>query len=225
MGSGRRDSEEVIDLSVPLASLNSPVYPGSPLPVKSTFLTIEETGFQSNLWVFEEHTGTHVDAPAHILAEGDSVEEMSASRYVGPGVVLDFSACRPKSVLKRRDMINAMREIGLEDHRMPGSILLLYTGYTSKFGTSSWLDNPVLGTEACHFIAGLKPKAIGIDAASPDREPFPAHKLLLPMGISIYENLTNLNLLLHRDFLFVGASLPLVGGTASPVRALALVRR
>ena len=92
---------QVVDLSVPLASLASPVYPGSPLPVRSTFMTIEQTGFQSNIWTFEEHTGTHVDAPAHILPSGPSIDKVSLSRYVGRGIALDFSDHPPKGAIEK----------------------------------------------------------------------------------------------------------------------------
>lgn len=214
----------VIDLSVPLVSLGSPVYPGSPLPVRTTFMTIAESGFQSNVWMFEEHTGTHVDAPAHILPAGRTLERIPLSRYIGRGVVLDFSTVAPKSEIGERAVARGLRDEGVnakEPH--PELILLFHTGHTRKFGTPGWMDNPVLNEGACNFIARLKVKAIGIDAASPDREPYPAHRILLPSGIAIYENLANLHRLLHKKFTFVGAPLSLVGGTASPVRALALI--
>jgi kynurenine formamidase len=52
---------------------------------------------------------------------------------------------------------------------------------------------------------------------------FAAHKTLFPKEIAIYESLNNLDKLLNKEFLFVGAPLRLVGGSASPVRALAVV--
>jgi len=216
-------ADRVIDLSVPLASLSSPVYPGSPLPVRSTFMTIEESGFQSNVWTFEEHTGTHVDAPAHILPSGPTIDEISLSRYVGRGVVLDFSSHPAKGTIEKQDVVRGLEDEGLGDITKSDWVLLFYTGYTGRFGTPTWMDNPVLSSETCAFLARLKVKAIGIDAASPDREPFPAHKLLLPKGVAIYENLVNLERLVHKRFVFVGVPLPLVRGTASPVRAFAIL--
>ena len=216
---------EVIDLSVPLTSLNSPIYPGSPLPVKGTFMTIEESEFQSNIWTFEEHTGTHVDAPAHVLSAGPSIDKVPLSRYVGRGIVLDFSNRAPRDDISRGDIVKSLEEEGFGDVPRLDMVLLFHTGYTRKFGTPAWMDNPVLSREACGFIANLGVKAIGFDAASPDRAPYPAHKLLLSRGVAIYENLVNLERLLHKRFTFIGAPLPLVGGTASPVRALAVLER
>ena len=51
----------------------------------------------------------------------------------------------------------------------------------------------------------------------------PAHRILLPKGIVNYENLANLDKLLHRDFIFVGVPLNLVGSTGSPIRAIAMI--
>jgi len=186
-------------------------------------MTIEQTGFQSNIWTFEEHTGTHVDAPAHILPSGPSIDKVSLSRYVGRGIALDFFNHPAKGAIEKRDIVRGLADEGLDDGPRPDSVLLFYTGYTRRFGTQTWMDNPVLSSEACTFLARLKVKAIGFDAASPDREPYPAHTLLLPRGIAIYENLVNLERLLHKRFIFVGAPLSLVGGTASPVRAFAIV--
>jgi arylformamidase len=217
------DYSRFVDLSVDFASLKSQVYPGSPLPLRSTFTTIADTGFQSNIWTFEEHTGTHVDAPAHTVVNGDSIEATPLSRYIGKGIVLDFSRYPSRAEIGERDISKRLGDIGLGADAQLNSVLLFYTGYTSKFGTPKWLDNPVLGRDACEFIAGLGVKAVGIDAATPDRDPYPAHKLLLPKGIPIFENLANLDRLLRKEFVFVGAPIPLVGGTGSPVRALALL--
>jgi len=216
-------ADKIIDLSVPLNSLDSPVYPGSPPPVRSTFMTIQETGFQSNIWMFEEHTGTHVDAPAHILPAGPSIDGVPLSRYVGNGIVLDLSRHPPRGSIEKRDVARALEGSDLAGGPQADSVLLFYTGYTRRFGTPAWMDNPVLSSGACDYIARLGVKAIGFDAASPDREPFPAHKMLLPKGIAIYENLVNLECLIHKRFIFVGAPLSLVGGTASPVRAFAIL--
>ena len=68
-------------------------------------MTIAESGFQSNVWVFEEHSGTHVDAPAHIQTAGSTIEKMPLSRYVGRGVVLDFSGLAPKSEIGKGDIV------------------------------------------------------------------------------------------------------------------------
>ena len=214
--------KEVIDLSSTIEHLLTPVFPGYPPPVKSTYTTIAEKGYQSYIWSFAEHTGTHVDSPAHFVTGGLTVDKVPISKYVGNGVVLDFSKKPPKYRISKEDVENAIQAAGNKDVG-PGWVMLFYTGYTAKGGSPEWMNHPELTRDACKFIAGKKVNAIGFDAPSPDRGEFPAHKILLPETIGIFENLNNLDKVLNKDFIFVGAPLPLVGGSASPVRALAII--
>ena len=210
---------EVVDLSVPLTSLDTPVYPGYPQPLRSTFTTIRDNGYASFIWMFAEHSSTHVDSPAHFIENSLSIDKVPVGRYVGKGVVLDFSKVPARYSISRDDISSRLKG------KMVGQgwMLLFYTGYTEKSRTSAWMDHPELNEDACKYIVSLNVNAIGFDAPSPDHEPFPAHKILLPKVISVYENLTNLDKLLNKDFLFVGAPIALTGGSACPVRAIALI--
>ncbi len=222
--------KQVVDLSLPIESLSTAVYPGYPQPVKSAFTTIPENGYRSYIWSFVDHASTHVDSPAHLFKDGQTIDKILISRYVGNGVVLDFSKKAPKYSIGREDVVKAIQAAGKKDVG-PGWVLLFYTGYTSKAGSPEWLDYPELSEEAAKFIASKDVNAIGFDAPSPDRgeissgmlSGFAAHKTLFPKEIAIYESLNNLDKLLNKEFLFVGAPLRLVGGSASPVRALAVV--
>jgi kynurenine formamidase len=222
---------EVLDLSCPIESLSTPVFPGYPQPLRSAFTTIQENGYRSYVWSFVEHTSTHVDSPAHFLQDGPTIDKVPISRYVSNGVVLDFSKKEANYAITAADLVNALRSVGKKDVG-PGWAMLFYTGYTSKAGSPEWLKHPELDEGAAKFIAEKNVNAIGFDAPSPDHgeisatgqlSGFPAHRILLPKGIAVYENLNNLDKLLNRDFLFVGAPLRLVGGSASPVRALAVI--
>ncbi len=212
---------KVIDLSMPIESLNTPVFPGYPQPLKAVFTTIETHGYNSNIWVFVEHTSTHVDAPYHFVKDGPTIEKVQLDRYVGWSTVLDFTDVPPKHIISRDELKAKIESLPFKVEK--DWILLLYTGYSNKAGTDEWYNHPGLSREACEYIVELGIKAIGVDAPSPDHAPFPAHNVLLPNGIAIFENLQNLDKLLGKKFLFVGLPLKLVGGTASPVRAAAII--
>jgi kynurenine formamidase len=214
--------KEFIDLSIPLESLGTPAWPGLPQPLRASFTSLKDSISQTNLWIFNEHTGTHMDSPAHFVEDGLTIERIALSRCVGNAAVLDFSSKPPKYGIGKADIKEALEQRGEESRIGQGWVLLFYTGYTSKMGTVEWGDYPGLTDEACSFIVQLGVNAIGADAPAVDREPYPAHKVLLPLGITIYENLTNLQKVLDRKFVFVGVPLPLVRGTASPVRAFAM---
>jgi arylformamidase len=214
---------EVVDLSAPLKSLDTPVYPGYPQPLRTTFTSIKEAGYASYVWTFVEHTSTHVDAPSHFIEDGLSIDQVPISKYVGQGVVLDFSKKPPMYSITKGDVVDELDRLKIRDKVGQGWVLLFYTGYTAKSRTPEWVKHPELSREACEYVAGLGINAIGFDAPSPDHAPFPAHKILLPKTIGVYENLSNLDKLLGKNFLFVGAPLALNGGSASPVRPVAVV--
>jgi len=211
----------IIDLSVPMKSLDTPVFPGYPQPLRSSFTTIRDNGYASFIWSFVEHTSTNVDSPAHFEEGAMTIDKVPISNYVGQGLALDFAKRSPRYSITKKDIETEIARTGRKVG--PGWMLLFYTGYSEKSRTEEWMDHPGLSEAASKYIAELGVNAIGFDAPGPDREPFSAHKILLPKSIGIYENLANLDKLLNKDFLFVGAPLMLVGGSASPVRALALV--
>ena len=194
------------------------------MPIRSVMTTVREDGYFSNLWIFVEHSGTHVDAPAHFAARAPSVEKVPLTTYVVRGVVLNFAKRPPRYPITKEDIRKGLAAKGAKGKVGRGYILLFYTGYSAKAGSSEWMEHPELTDEACKFIAQLKVNAIGFDAPSPDHPPFPAHKILLPKGIALFEGLANLEKVLRKDFVFIGAPLPLVDGSASPVRAFALVQ-
>lgn len=212
---------KVIDLSMPIESLNTPVFPGYPQPLKATFTTKATHGYNSNIWIFVEHTSTHVDAPHHFIDEGPTIDKVPPETYVGWATVLDFSKVPPEYEISREELESKIKELPFEVGK--GWVLLLYTGYSAKAGTPEWYKYPALSEGACRYLVELGIKALGVDAPSPDRAPFPAHNILLPKGIAIYENLTNLDKLVGKKFLFVGLPLKLVGATATPVRAVAII--
>lgn len=215
---------QVVDLSVPLKSLDTPIYPGYPQPLRTNFTTLRDDGYQSYVWTFVEHTSTHVDAPVHMVKGGKAVDRMPLSQYVGQGVVLDFSRKKARYAIRAKDIARALSVSRARNFFGSERIVLFFTGYTGKDRTQRWMEHPDLTKDACEFLLENKVKAVGFDAPSPDHAPFDAHKTLLPKGVVIFENLANLQKLLNKRFIFVGTPLKLVGGTASPCRPVALLK-
>ncbi len=199
------------------------MFPGDPEPLKTIFALRYKDGYNSNVWTLLEHTATHVDAPYHFIEDGPTVDEMPVNTYVGWATVIDFSNLSPEHIISKEEIEKKVLSLPFKVGK--GWILLLYTGYSYKAGTPEWLKYPSLSEEACEYIAELGVKGVGIDAPSPDRKPFPAHHIFLSRRIVIYENLINLEKLINKKFIFVGLPLKLVGGTASPIRAVALISK
>jgi kynurenine formamidase len=209
---------KVVDLSMEIRT-NTPVFQIYPIPIVHTWTNIREHGFYSNLLMLVEHTGTHVDAPAHVIEGGETIDSMPLERFMGDGVVVDASALPPKASITRALLEEALRRRGVGR----GWVVLVMTGYDSKAGTPQWFEHPGLDGEAADYLVELGVNAVGIDAPSMDHPPYPAHERLLRRGILIYENLTNLRPLIDKRFKFIGVPLRIAKGSASPVRAIALL--
>ena len=55
----------------------------------TTACTIETAGYRETLLHMYSHTGTHMDAPAHMIARGRTLDSYGVEKFVGPGFVLD----------------------------------------------------------------------------------------------------------------------------------------
>jgi kynurenine formamidase len=172
-----------------------------------------------------EHTGTHVDAPYHMLAEGEAIDRLGLERFYGPAVLADVSDRDPGIAIDQESIEAALCQNGLD---------LLHDDMLIVRCWSEQRDDPGF-TSARGFLPEVGPwlvekgiKALGVDLPYVDHpadRSFPVHIALFRAGIPIYENLTCLDQLPKTRFTFVGLPLPLTGGGGSPVRAMAIVDR
>ncbi len=216
--------KKIVDLAVPMTHMNTPVYPGYPQPLRTTFSTLRDNGYGSYVWTFVEHTSTHVDAPIHMVEGGLPVEKMPLTHYIGHGVVLDFSKKPKRFQIRKADVEKALRATGRAREVGKGWIVLFHLNYTSKGSTPEWMEHPDITREAAEYLIGLGIEAVGVDAPGPDHAPFEAHKTFLPKQVVIFENLNNLDKLVGKDFIFVGTPIALAGGTAGITRPVALLQ-
>jgi kynurenine formamidase len=209
----------VLDLSHTL-SAGMPVYPGTEPPVISTPCTIEEHGFTEKLISLYSHTGTHVDAPAHILKGAPALDQLPIAQFAGPGTVLDFSRLgRPVIELEDVQAFQAQIE--------GKAFVLLRSGWADWWGQAAYFEGfPVLSQAAAEWLARFPLKGIGLDSISIDpcsSAALPNHRIILKRGLVIVENLTGLEALVGRAFLFCCWPLKIEGGDGSPVRAAAVI--
>jgi arylformamidase len=198
-----------------------PVYPGDITPLIEPLSSIEENGATVAKLILGTHTGTHADAPKHMLASGRAVHEIPLNNFVGDAWVFDFSYKTPGSGLTKDD---------LEDKSdvRPGDIIILYTGssvYSEREGSNT--HYVYISKSAADWLVQKKVKAVGIDSLSVERfgsKDYYVHKTLLRNDISIIENLSsNLKLLTDKKVLFIGVPLKLLEADGSPIRAFAVI--
>jgi arylformamidase len=94
---------KIFDISVPV-SPDLPVWPGDPRIVLEPFRTMS-SGNPSTVSKLAcgVHSGTHVDAPAHFIKNGTTVENLSLKTLMGPAVVVDL----PEADTITPDMLDA----------------------------------------------------------------------------------------------------------------------
>jgi kynurenine formamidase len=209
----------ILDLSLEIDA-NLQVFPGSPQPLFMKWTKYDVQSYDSEIMMMSTHTGTHLDAPSHFVANTESVDMIGVERLVSPALLLHL----PKDA---NSLINLddLRDISEIDR---GISIVFRTGWQSMISSKNYMvSNPGLSVEAAEFLAGKKVNAIGIDGPSIDigsDEHFSAHKTLLAKGILIVENLCNLESLKHKDkFTLLINPLKLKGASGSPVRALAII--
>jgi arylformamidase len=197
--------DHVIDITQPLDE-NTILFPGDP-PFRREQLMLLDRGEPANMAAvsFCLHSGTHLDAPYHILNDGARLHELDPRRFFGPVLVLAATGeAVTVSDLEGRGIAAGMSVI-CRTKRSDGSF---------AFMTAA----------AAEYLSSLEVNIVGTDALSPD--PYddftlPVHRILLSRGQLILEN-CRLDDVEPGFYTLVVAPLPITGGDGSPVRAFLL---
>jgi len=195
-------------------------YPDTIEPVFEKSNTIEKDGFAEINMTMCTHTGTHIDAPAHVLPDTKFLDEFNVDKFIGSGVVLD---CTHKTDINLDFLKNKEQIIRKVD------FILFYTGWQHKWNTEKYFDEfPTLTGEAVDWLVTLNLKALGFDTISVDKTTdsyLPNHKALLRKEILIIENMTNLDKLISKNFEFNCIPLKIDKSDGSPVRSFARITK
>lgn len=201
-----------------------PVYPGTEPPEIRQANTLETDGFREKRICMYSHTGTHMDAPAHILPGTDSLDSLALDRFTGRALVLDVSDRAGGTV--GIDVLHPwMDALDNSDY------LLLRSRWDRFWGEDAYFRGyPVLSEEAARWLAGLDLQGIGLDTISADPADdteLRVHRILLGAGMVIVENLTGLEKLPageSRGLRFMAMPLKIRDADGSPVRAAAFLQ-
>lgn len=188
-----------------------PVFPGDPPARLTSIADVARDGYSNHLLDTGLHTGTHIDAPLHMLAGGARISEIAPERCIGRGRLIDARGC----AVAGRGLLE-----GAEVHA--GDIVLILTGHSALFGQPGYFHNyPEVGEDFASALINLGIGMLGLDTPSPDREPYPIHKMLLNNGIPIIENLTGLDALIGvRSFEVIALPVKL-DADGAPARVIA----
>lgn len=197
----------LIDLSQEIYN-GMPVYPGD-VPTKlEQVRTMERDYFVGYQLSCNMHTGTHLDAPLHLLGVGETVANIPPESCYGRAICLD---------------VRGQIDFDIADQELrDASIVLFYTGWSEYYGTADYYRGyPQLAAKAPELLKKRGIKMVGFDAPSPDLPPFDVHKELLRQNILIIENLCCLEKLpLNQTFNFMAFPLKICA-EGSLLRAIA----
>lgn len=156
----------LIDLSHPLVS-GMPVYPGDPEVSLSSALRIDDDGVAVSRLDLGSHAGTHLDAPAHVVPGGATVDHLPLEWLCGRARVLQCSQpeARLLTVGDLGDLEDAQRPV--DSPPLP-FIVCLATGWDRHFGTASMVEHPVVSLDLAQFLWARGARVLALDTLSPD---------------------------------------------------------
>ncbi|MFO7818108.1 MAG: cyclase family protein [Desulfovibrionales bacterium] len=209
----------LIDLTH-LISPDMPVYPGMEPPVLNNACSIAAHGFREKKITMFSHIGTHIDAPAHMLKNGQTLDELPLDTFFGKAFLWELPDDN-KGTIGIKDLMAEREEIERAD------FLLINTGWDKYWKNDDYFAGyPVLSPETADWLGQISLKGVGLDTISADRadcSDFPVHNSLLKSGMVIIENLSGLGQLNRSRFMFSCLPLKLEKADGSPVRAIALL--
>ena len=187
---------KVYDISQEVFSCK--VYPGDPKPERMALKSFAK-GDGYNLTAFSmcAHNGTHVDAPAHFLADSPTIDRIPLEQFVGDCLVVRHEG----------DVTAEDAKVMVE--KLSGISRLLIAGKAT------------VTRAAAHVFADAKLRLVGNESQSvgPEDAPSAVHKILLGNGVVLLEGIVLTNIP-EGKYLLCAAPLNLAGSDGAPCRAV-----
>ena len=198
-----------------------PVYPGDPSPMFEHYSTLEKNGVNLTRLTLGSHTGTHLDAPKHFIANGIGIDRIPPRALIGEAYVADLSTKPIGSGITAGDLRPLEEKIRADD------IVVCYTGCSDHWEDEKIRKNfTYLEGDAAKYLVSKRIRAVGTDFLSVEKfgavEPI-AHKTLLGNGVFIIESLNSeLRQLVNQRVLLICMPIKLEGGDGAPARVVAV---
>lgn len=200
-------------------SPSTPVWPGNPSFEMETVVTVENDGFYANVLTFHEHTGTHMDSPAHFFTDGITADLIAPSSLIAPLAVIDVTAAAESDEdygLTVDDILSWESEYGpLPD----GALVAMNSGWAARIDDAEAFVNidadgvmhyPGFSPDASAFLVAERNIA-GIASDTLSQDPgnsadFGTHINILGAGLYGIEGIANLDMVPATGaWAFVGA--------------------
>lgn len=170
------------------------------------------TSYESRA-LLDMHVGTHMDAPLHMLKDGDSIDNQDLYKCVTDCKVFDLSHVEEKIEMKDIEKY----EICKDDFIIFKTRNSVAKEFDFKF--------VFISTEVAEFLASREIKGVGIDALSVERDQpkHETHEALLKNNIAVLEGLS-LKDIKEGEYFLVALPLKIKGAEGAPSRAILIER-
>ncbi|CAG9620516.1 cyclase family protein [Sutcliffiella rhizosphaerae] len=204
---------EIIDISRKL-DVTTPTWPGdTPFSYRVNWSKQHTGSVNVGNVTMSVHTATHVDTPFHFTEEGEKLDEIALSTYIGDAFVVDVTGI---DSVQLEDVKNKLKNQGGK------RILFKTNGW--KIATIFPELIPTLDKKVVEFLQELAVPLIGLDLPSVDKidsKSLPIHHALHIANIHILEGL-DLSSVEEGEYQLVALPLKISGSDGSPVRAVLL---
>lgn len=209
----------VVDLTHVITE-GMPVYPGTEGPTLTIVNDYAEHGFRETCLTLYSHTGTHMDAPAHLYPTGMPLDQLPITRFMGSAVVIH---CSELQAGERITMAHIRRQWAAASQ---AEYLLFHTGWSRYWGQPEYFEAyPCITHQVADWLLRTGKKGIGLDTISVDPvadDTLALHKKLLATNqMVIVENLTGLEQVGDGLVWFCAMPLKQAWADGAPVRAAA----
>jgi len=172
---------KLIDISWPITQ-DMTAYKDRAVVVFNYTKTFEKDNVRESVITLGSHSGTHIDAPSHFIADGTAIHEQSVEATCGSCIVLDCM-----------DVTENITDEILRNHTIrEGDIVLFKTRNSSLAANAPFTyDFIYLAASGAEYLVAKKVKAVGIDYLGIERQQpnHETHEALMHNGITIIEGL------------------------------------
>lgn len=215
---------------------NFPVYFGAASPEFEVLSTVESGGYYKNLLRYDEHVGTHMDSPAHFVADGVTADRLPIESLFAPLVVIDIAARAAEDPDAQGTPDDIIAWESTHGPIPAGAFVALNSGWDATLATPGGFINldannvqhyPGWHPEAAALLVGEREiVGAGVDTASLDfgmSTDFGSHLTLLPAGKYGIEGLANLGSLPASGASIIVGGPKHVAASGGPARVFAVV--
>lgn len=199
--------KKIIDITLPVFE-GMPVYKNKP-EKQPKLETVTNGHVTESRLSLDLHTGTHIDAPLHMINDGDTFKTINLEDLTRNVKVLDLTDV--EDGITKEDLLKF--EIEKED------FLLFKT--KNSFDEAFNFEFIFLKADGAEYLAEKQIRGVGIDALGVERSQpnHPTHKTLFSAGIIVIEGLA-LKEVSEGEYFMVAAPLKLLETDAAPARVI-----